>query len=381
MTAHKLHITFCTDGIYPHEVGGIQRHSRLLIEAIARLDVVKLSVIHPHIEKKVFDNPNIEEYDLNLHFDSKLYAVNCAKYSKSVYAILQKLKPDIVYAQGLAVYSGIQHMGYKTIVNPHGLEPYNGLTLRDKFTTWPLRIYLNRVFKHAAFIVSLGGELSDIIHSKAGIAKKKIVVLPNAVNLIPKTEKKFNTEKKSFLFVGRFAHNKGIDLLLRSIEKINAKGYENKCVFNLVGKGPLYEKMKHRYSLSNVIFHGFANDEMLEHQYSSNDVFVFPTLFEGMPTVVLEAMVHGMPIIVSNTGATIELVDSTNGHLIKKNNEDQLVQSIISILETDENKLRKMSEASYEKVKNNFTWDIVAQKHLAIFSQLASHNKQVENKK
>jgi glycosyltransferase involved in cell wall biosynthesis len=134
--------------------------------------------------------------------------------------------------------------------------------------------------------------------------------------------------------------------------------------------------MKLRYPLPNVIFHGFADDEMLEQQYLNNDVFVFPTLFEGMPTVVLEAMVHGMPIIVSNTGATIELVDAANGHLIEKNNEHQLMQAIISIVDSDEYTLQKMSVASYEKVKNNFTWEIVAQKHLSIFAQLASHHKQ-----
>ncbi|MGV2336128.1 MAG UNVERIFIED_CONTAM: glycosyltransferase family 4 protein [Planctomycetaceae bacterium] len=47
-------------------------------------------------------------------------------------------------------------------------------------------------------------------------------------------------------------------------------------------------------------------------------MFVFPTRFEGMPTVVLEAMAAAMPIIVSETGATGEFVSSDNGYLIKK---------------------------------------------------------------
>ena len=78
--------------------------------------------------------------------------------------------------------------------------------------------------------------------------------------------------------------------MLQTISELNAEGLEKQMHFNLVGKGPLYEQMISEYKLPNITFAGFADDEQLKAFYTSSDAFIFPTLFEGMPTVVLEAM-------------------------------------------------------------------------------------------
>ena len=52
--SERLKLVFCTDGIFPDTVGGMQKHSKLLIEAIAKMNVIDLIVIHPHHHKKVF---------------------------------------------------------------------------------------------------------------------------------------------------------------------------------------------------------------------------------------------------------------------------------------------------------------------------------------
>ncbi|MBK8845577.1 MAG: glycosyltransferase family 4 protein [Bacteroidetes bacterium] len=367
MDSRRLHIAFCTDGIFPLNVGGIQRHSRLLIEELARKYDLEISVIHPHTDKLVFNNPAIKEYDIDIKFNSKVYALNCARYSKTVLEIVEKINPDIIYAQGLAVYSGIKKVGYKTIINPHGLEPYQGLTLRDKISTYPLRIYQNKIFQYAAKIISLGGGLSDVLVTQARVPEEKIITIPNAVAHRPYASKDYSVPVMRFLFVGRFAHNKGIDVLLKVISKLNKNGYQHKCEFNLVGKGPLYENLKSAYALPNVIYHGFADDLLLEKLYRECHIFVFPTLFEGMPTVVLEAMIHSMPIIVSDVGATSTQVDKSNGYLIQKNNQDQLYRSIVDFINLPLSKRALMSQASYNKVAGSYTWEIVARQHYDFF--------------
>ena len=52
----RLQVVFCTDGIFPHAVGGMQKHSKLLVEELARMNVLDLVVIHPHHDKKVFQD-------------------------------------------------------------------------------------------------------------------------------------------------------------------------------------------------------------------------------------------------------------------------------------------------------------------------------------
>ncbi|MEZ5068722.1 MAG: hypothetical protein R2847_09625 [Bacteroidia bacterium] len=51
----RLQVVFCTDGVYPQLVGGIQKHTRLLVEELARTNELDIVVIHQHHEANVFD--------------------------------------------------------------------------------------------------------------------------------------------------------------------------------------------------------------------------------------------------------------------------------------------------------------------------------------
>lgn len=371
MRQKNKHIIFCTGGIFPYAVGGIQRHSLLLIEALAKTGKVDITVIHPHVGKRVFENTlSINEVAITFNHAQGNYLLNCYKFSKLVYAELVKHPEAIIYSQGLNVWYGATKIGKRLIYNPHGLEPFQGLTVKDKLTTQPFRLVLKKIFKNAAYVVSLGGKLTDILKKEAGVPDYKIVVLPNATNIPQRVEKKHNSNKTNFLFVGRFAHNKGIQLLLDCIKKLNSAGLQNKMHFNLVGKGPLYNKLTATYQLPNVSFAGFADNDKLHQMYSNNDVFVFPTLFEGMPTVVLEAMSYAMPVIVTDVGASAELVDTGNGILIQANNKTQLIDAIKTMTAMDIASRKRLAARALEKVNEKFTWQHVAQLHLQLFDKI-----------
>jgi glycosyltransferase involved in cell wall biosynthesis len=88
-----------------------------------------------------------------------------------------------------------------------------------------------------------------------------------------------------------------------------------------------------------------------------------------MPTVVLEAMAGGMPIVVTDTGATAELVGRENGFLIETNNMRSLKWGIQSFYQLTPEKRLELSLASRRKVLKYFTWPIVAQKHIELFEK------------
>lgn len=362
----RQHLVFCTDGIYPHAIGGMQRHSALLLEELARINTLDITVIHPHKEK-VFDNSlGIKEISLN-YTSGKNYLKSCYDYSKLVYHEIKKLNPDVIYSQGFSVWYGIRKIGSKVIVNPHGLEPFQTLEFIDTLKTAPMRILERYQFKYSAKVISLGGKLTEILSANVPSPRRKIVVIPNAVNLIDQQKRNFEKNTLQLLFVGRFAFNKGINILMQAISDLNTEGYKDLLHFNIVGKGPLYEEYIQKYDYANVTFVGFADDATLAQQYRDNDLFVFPTLFEGMPTVVLEAMVTGMPIVVTDTGATRELVDSSNGYVVEVNNVRAIKWAIQSFYQLSSDQRMQLSNASYNKVKDQFTWKHVAQKHLELF--------------
>src|ERR1700733_2175578 len=140
MNEKKIQIIFCTDGIFPHAVGGMQRHSRLLIEELSKFPDLDLIVIHPHDSTKVFD-PALEIKKIGLKTDKtkniREYIINAYKYSKKVYTVLKNYPDAIIYSQGMSVWYGIKHVGSRLIINPHGLEPYQVLTFKEKIITAP----------------------------------------------------------------------------------------------------------------------------------------------------------------------------------------------------------------------------------------------------
>ena len=322
-----MRIAITTDGIFPHSVGGMQRHSKFLIEGLARQygGEAELHVLHPHDEFVFPDFTNVVEHRLTNYNRHNIYLIDCYRYSQGVNEILGQIEPDAIYAQGLTVWSGLNRWGSKTIVNPHGLEPHQALGFRDRLIAIPFKLVFNNIFRRTAKVVSLGGKLTTIL--RGVVPESKIAVLPNGIDLELFPMRKESPSTFNFLFVGRFASNKGIGDLLRVSAQLIHEGYSFKL--NLIGKGPLYDELHAQYkNMDWVRFFGFATDEEIARAYRQCSVFVLPTQFEGMPTVVLEAMASGAPIIVSDVGACREMVSEANGWVIEPGNDESLYRAM-----------------------------------------------------
>ncbi len=368
-----LKVVFCTDGIFPHEVGGMQRHSRLLVEALSLTNEVELVVIHPHPGIEVFKRlPNIREIALDPLPGNKHYFLELKDYSRYVLEEVKKLPDHIIYSQGLSIWHGMREVADRTIINPHGLEPYQTTDTKTWLKTMPYRNVFNKLFRRCRYTVALGGRLTDILRTKVA-RSEQLVVLPNATNEIHLPDNdliKQKGEKLKFMFVGRFAFNKGIDTLLSAVDYLNQQGLQDRFELDLCGKGPLFEQMKKDFPLPNATFRGFVSDEDLALAYRDNHVFVLPTLFEGMPTVVLEAMARAMPIIVTDVGATLELAGPENGIIIPKKDFKELAKAMRKFIDMDHEELQELSRRSLEKFRARFTWKAVARAHINLFKSM-----------
>lgn len=368
---HKIKLAICTDGIYPLSTGGMQKHSRLLIEELSKDEVLDITVLHPHKEI-VFDNKNVKEVFIEPIDTKKNYLAECYKYSKRIGAKLESLEYDVIYSQGLCVWAGIDRFKEKLIVNPHGLEPYQALGYKNNLIAIPFKKVFGYIFNKAAVVISLGGKLTDIL-KKCVRDKKKIKVIPNGVILPDSVPKRsFNTDKIRILFLARFAQNKGINILFGAIEQLEKQNALDDFIFTLAGTGPLYNYYLKKNNYPNVHLTGFVPDEKIDELYCNNDLFVLPTLFEGMPTVVLEAMSRRMPVIVSDVGATAELVNDNNGKLIEKGSIVELTKALLAFRDLPEKKKIELSEFSYNKSMQSFTWKSVAAKHRELFQQVGN---------
>lgn len=374
-----MRVAICADGIFPASVGGIQRHTRLLTETLARrFPDLRLVVLHPHVGERFFAAfPNVEEITVQPRPETGNYILECYALAARMRDVLVGMPDAIIYAEGVMGWLRCPSLRPRMILNPHGLESFQsagiaGGTWKEWLVGTVMRACTRYAFRQGRYVVSLGGTLTDILRREVGDPDRRVVVLPNGV-IPPGTDvdrRPGAARPLRALFVGRFYANKGIPDLLAAVDILEQRGLSDRVHVDLAGGGPLLEPLSAANRRTNVTFHGVVDDETLERLYREAHVFVLPTLFEGMPTVVLEAMVRRLPILVTDVGATREMVDDANGFIIPKQDPAALADRLMAIADMPPERRIALGDASWQRVQDRFTWDAVADAHHALFTRL-----------
>jgi len=372
MSRSKPHVALCTDGVFPHALGGMQRHSRLLAEHLARTGELKVTVIHPHAAQ-VFDPAlGITEVCIADIDTRRTYLRELWRYSGRVGAELERIAPDVVLAQGFSVWKGMGRFRGRLIVHPHGLEMFQGITAKERILGAPFRMVLRYIVRRASVVISLGGKITGLLQRVASGSGCRVEVIPNAVEL-PEVQAAYPLEGTPLrlLFVGRFAFNKGLDVLLDVARRLVQEGRAADVRFELAGDGPLLADMNREGLPANVVLLGRVDDAQLAQLYAECHALVLPTRFEGMPTVVLEAMARCKPIFVSDVGASAELVNMHNGYLLPPGNADALYNAVVDFLARSADVRVKMGVYSHQRVTELFTWPVIVQRFVVLFAGVA----------
>jgi glycosyltransferase involved in cell wall biosynthesis len=175
-------------------------------------------------------------------------------------------------------------------------------------------------------------------------------------------------EQSTFIIgcVGRLAEQKGYPYIFEALPKII--NHIPDCILQVAGDGELkYElhEMVQDLNLSDhVKFLGLRNDiPALMRQW---DVFVLPSLWEGLPTVVMESMVCGVPVIATDIPGTNELViDHETGILVPVKNPEFLADAIIKIYQNPV--LRSTLVENARQHVKNFSMENIAKEYHAVF--------------
>ena len=170
---------------------------------------------------------------------------------------------------------------------------------------------------------------------------------------------------KVIIYVGRLAHIKGIAYLLEAAKHL-CKSMEN-LKFLIVGDGPLrsrLEKMKNK----QIIFAGWRND--VADLLNISDIFVLPSLSEGLPVSLLEAYTLSKPVIATTVGAVPDLViNNKTGLLIEPRNREKIEKAISYLLKNPE-LARIMGNNGKRFVEKHHNWDCIMNKYEEIYNSL-----------
>jgi glycosyltransferase involved in cell wall biosynthesis len=184
---------------------------------------------------------------------------------------------------------------------------------------------------------------------------------------IIRNENNISNEAIVFIFIGTLSKRKGVDLLVDGFDELsntypevhlwligpssnqenqNVTDFEFESVLNKINQNP---KIKSWGRIDNRTF--------LASLLAAGDIFVFPTLREGMPMAPLQAMASGMPLIISLIPGVTDIanIQDETGIFIKPGNKEDLVKAMMK-LAADKNLRNQMGINSRKRIEQEFSW-------------------------
>ncbi|QNK77419.1 glycosyltransferase family 4 protein [Winogradskyella sp. PAMC22761] len=376
-------VALLTSGIFPFQIGGIQKHSYYLAKHFAKhkiaVDIYTCIIDKKDTIKEFFSADELvylNFIEIEFPLTKKIpghYIYASYLFSKAFYKAVSKKKYDVIYAQGFTSWYFLRKELFQlnVISNLHGLEMFQtSINLKNKLEQFLLKIPAKEIIKKSRHNVSLGGKLTSILYTN-GASENSVIELPNAIDkswLIEENEI-LQQENKALhlLFVGRYERRKGIeefkDVIERTIDKANYK-------VTFIGPIPEHQQISH----PSVTYRGLVKEtDLIKKEFLNADVLVCPSYSEGMPTVILEAMASGCAIIATDVGAVNTMVNEDNGWLIVGDITAGLKKSIQEALQMDTAALCHKKRVSLNRVKSNFTWEHVVNNTISAITKIKNN--------
>lgn len=276
--------------------------------------------------------------------------------------IIREFEPDVIHLNNIykrispSILIGLKN--YPVIMTLHSYEHFQPHTfLKSKFDN-PEQKYGNTSLKLIAQIYNyLNKQLFFFLFKNIDlfVAPSKFIKNIAISNNIKPTIHLYNgihvfnysaiTSKYNLLYVGRLDNEKGVDYLIKAIPKI--VNTHPKTHLYIVGKGNEERHLKKlTYNLNlrrYITFIGKSKHKDIQKYYKKSTLIIVPSVnIENLPTVAIEAMSIGRPIIGTKIGGIPELIEhGKTGYLIEPNNTEQITKIINKLLD-DTNLINKL---------------------------------------
>ncbi len=308
-----------------------------------------------------FDNPfspgnsqtsllaNDPEVSLPYLVKSQVYTIPSPRAQKELRESLERLKPDLVHASltlsplDFRLPELCQQIGVPLVATFH--PPFDAsirnLTAGTQQLTYQL--YAPSLARYNKVIVF--SERQAEVLSKLGVKEKRLAVIPNGVDTnhwIPadikvpspkqlEVRKRLGNER-IFLYMGRIATEKNVEALLRAWRQVEPRG----CRLVIVGDGPLRSTLENTSLSTNdcdVLWWGYEGDpETKIALLQCAEVFLLPSLVEGLSLSLLEAMATGTACVATDAGADGEVLEGGAGIVLSTQGVTTQLKTLLPVL-------------------------------------------------
>lgn len=348
---------------FPNVQGGIESHCEALYPRISHKYEIVALVIKGYINLKVWQGIKL------IHIPS----VRSRVFQKPIYNLISALycllhRPNIIHIHGLN--SGffiwlLRLFGLKVVVTYHS-QDYT-------YPKWSKPVKLMLRFSELQFLLAnhiICVSKNYIEHFRTLGRQDKISYIPNGFNRLSQIEtessirilSKWQLQSGQYiLFVGRITPEKDILTLIRAFKECNLNDMKLVIVGDADFQDEYYNILKKEMD-NNIIFTGFLNKNDITVLYKNCRLFVLPSLYEGLPIALLEAMAYNCSILVSNIDAHIAIGLEPDDYF-KAGDLYDLVQRINI-------KIQKGKNSNYINLLKEYDWGIITDKVIQIYENL-----------
>ena len=243
---------------------------------------------------------------------------------------------------------------------PNVIYRIGGWTFNDPWPEWKKTLW--RMFEKMSARwkdIIIVNNTHDLTQAKEiGIKPRRNIVLihngldPYKIDFLEKTEARSQLglpqTKKIIGTVANFYPTKGLEYLIEAAVKIGREDIVWCVIGDGVGRRELEKLIKNKGLEGKVILSG--PKEQAARYLNAFDLFVLPSVKEGFPWAVLEAMAAKLPVIATRVGAIPEIIeDGVSGYIIEPSNSDQIVERVTTLLD-NESKAREMGIQAHQRV-------------------------------
>ncbi|MEH7178752.1 glycosyltransferase family 4 protein [Neobacillus vireti] len=378
----KLKILILTWEYPPNEVGGLSRHVNGLS--------VHLSQLGYEVHVITAGNGGLPVYErmkgvyvhrvtpLNNQDDDFLAWIAGLNLAMSFQGekMAEKMKFDIIHAHdwlvGTAAITLKEVLSIPLLTTIHATEQGRNNGIHTEMQRFIHEKEL-RLIKESDQIIVCSHYMREELVNHFHLSDKKMTIVPNGieqedVKVVPDAIFPSLKGRKYIFSVGRIVQEKGFETIIEAAQVAKDSGKE--IYFVIAGKGPMlerYRKMVSEKQLDHyVAFIGYVSDEQRNALLVNSEIAVFPSLYEPFGIVALEAMILGIPTIVSETGGLKGIVKhSKSGLLMIPGNADSLLTNIDFLLQNPEN-AKEIGVKGKQIVKSLYGWKRIASQTVTV---------------
>jgi glycosyltransferase involved in cell wall biosynthesis len=219
-------------------------------------------------------------------------------------------------------------------------------------------------YKNADKIILTSEKDKQFVRDRFGINSEKIEVIPNYIDTDLFKPLDLSRSKKRIIFAGRLENQKNLFNLIEAIKDLDVE-------LVIIGKGSLEDELRtfSKNSKAKIEFKGNIPNDKLPYELNCSEIFILPSLYEGCPKTLLEAMSCGLPCIGSDVEGIREVIKhKENGYLC--NTDAESIREAIIEVSGDKNLQHKLGLNARKTIEEKFSLDKILEKEMRIYEAL-----------